>query len=189
VITCDGGFRGNKEIPLKGVIDDALVQCPFVKRVIVLTRTRTAVSMIKGRDVWWEDEIRKVETQGNPDCAAEEMDAEALAAAKTAAKNEVRAYYNAIDHEKYSEEAEATLSGFVAAAISAIDTATAISDVDAVVTQFKANVDGVEQIQESNSGSDSGKTSSGCGSVVGGMSAATMAAAAAVALLRKKKED
>jgi acetyl-CoA synthetase len=61
---------------LKSVIDDALVQCPFVKRVIVLTRTRTAVSMIKGRDVWWEDEIRIVETKGNPDCPAEEMDAE-----------------------------------------------------------------------------------------------------------------
>ncbi len=76
VVTCDGAYRGNKEIPLKGVIDDALVQCPFVKRVIVLTRTRTAVSMIKGRDVWWEDEIKLVETQGNPDCPAEEMDAE-----------------------------------------------------------------------------------------------------------------
>jgi len=76
VITCDGAFRGNKEIPLKSVIDDALVQCPFVKRVIVLTRTRTAVSMIKGRDVWWEDEVKLVETQGNPACAAEEMDAE-----------------------------------------------------------------------------------------------------------------
>src|SRR5690349_8368981 len=76
VVTCDGGFRGNKEVPLKSVIDDALVQCPFVKRVIVLTRTRTAVSMIKGRDVWWEDEIRIVETQGSPECVAEEMDAE-----------------------------------------------------------------------------------------------------------------
>jgi acetyl-CoA synthetase len=76
VVTCDGAFRGNKEIPLKSVIDDALVRCPFVKRVIVLTRTRTAVSMIKGRDVWWEDEIKIVETQGNPDCPAEEMDAE-----------------------------------------------------------------------------------------------------------------
>ena len=76
IITCDGAFRGNKEIPLKSVIDDALVQCRFVKRVIVLTRTRTPVSMIKGRDVWWEDEIKKVETHGNPDCPAEEMDAE-----------------------------------------------------------------------------------------------------------------
>ncbi|MBV4357904.1 acetate--CoA ligase [Pinibacter aurantiacus] len=76
VITCDGAYRGNKEIALKSVIDDALIQCKFVKRVIVLTRTRTPVSMIKGRDVWWEDEIKKVETQGNPYCEAEEMDAE-----------------------------------------------------------------------------------------------------------------
>ena len=76
IITCDGAFRGNKEIPLKHVIDDALIGCPFVKKVIVFTRTRTPLSMIKGRDVWWEDEIRKVETQGNPWCEAEEMDAE-----------------------------------------------------------------------------------------------------------------
>ena len=76
VITCDGAFRGNKVIPLKGVIDDALVQCRFVKKVIVLTRTHTPVSMIKGRDVWWEDEINKVETMGNPDFPAVEMDAE-----------------------------------------------------------------------------------------------------------------
>ena len=76
VITSDGAHRGNKEIPLKSVIDDALVQCGCIKRVIVLTRTRTAVSMIKGRDVWWEDEVRKVETQGNPVCPAEVMEAE-----------------------------------------------------------------------------------------------------------------
>ncbi|HVG14533.1 MAG TPA: AMP-binding protein, partial [Chitinophagaceae bacterium] len=76
IITCDGAYRGNKDIPLKSVIDDALIACPFVKRVIVCTRTRTPVSMIKGRDVWWEDEIKRVETQGNPPCPAEEMDAE-----------------------------------------------------------------------------------------------------------------
>jgi acetyl-CoA synthetase len=76
VITCDGAYRGAKEIPLKSVIDDALVGCKFVKRVIVCTRTRTPVSMIKGRDVWWEDEIKKVETQGNHDFPAVEMDAE-----------------------------------------------------------------------------------------------------------------
>ncbi|MEC3879354.1 acetate--CoA ligase [Parapedobacter sp. 10938] len=76
VITSDGGFRGTKTIELKNIVDDALVQCKSVDRVIVLTRTRTPVSMIKGRDVWWEDEITKVETQGNPTCPAEEMDAE-----------------------------------------------------------------------------------------------------------------
>ena len=76
IITCDGAYRGQKEIPLKSVIDDALVQCKFVKRVIVLMRTHTPISMIKGRDVWWEDEVEKVEMMGNPDCPAVEMDAE-----------------------------------------------------------------------------------------------------------------
>ncbi len=76
VITADGGFRGNKETPLKTVIDDALVQCRSVKKVIVLTRSRTPVSMLKGRDVWWEDEIKKVETSGQSDFPAVETDAE-----------------------------------------------------------------------------------------------------------------
>jgi acetyl-CoA synthetase len=76
IVTCDGAFRGAKDIPLKSVIDDALIACPFVKRVIVCTRTRTPVSMIKGRDVWWEDEIKKVETLGLNHFEAEEMDAE-----------------------------------------------------------------------------------------------------------------
>lgn len=76
IVTQDGSFRGSKHIALKDTIDDALIQCPFVKRCIVLTQTRTPISMIKGRDVWWEDEIKKVESQGNPDCPAEPMDAE-----------------------------------------------------------------------------------------------------------------
>lgn len=74
VITADGAFRGNKQIQLKEVIDDALIGCPTVERVIVLTHTRMAVSMLKGRDVWWEDEIKLVDTV----CPAEEMDAEDL---------------------------------------------------------------------------------------------------------------
>ncbi|MDR2284292.1 MAG: acetate--CoA ligase [Sphingobacterium sp.] len=76
VITSDGGFRGTKTLELKSIVDDALMQCQSVEKVIVLTRTRTPISMIKGRDVWWEDEIKKVETQGNPACPAEEMDSE-----------------------------------------------------------------------------------------------------------------
>lgn len=76
IVTCDGAFRGAKDIPLKGVIDDALVGNKTIKRVIVCTRTRTPVSMLKGRDVWWEDEIKKVETMGNPTVAPVAMDAE-----------------------------------------------------------------------------------------------------------------
>jgi acetyl-CoA synthetase len=60
VITQDGAFRGNKVIPLKSVIDEALLQCDFVQKVIVLTHTKTSISMLKDRDVWWEVEIEKV---------------------------------------------------------------------------------------------------------------------------------
>ena len=80
IITCDGAYRGAKDIPLKAVIDDALVGNKIVKRVIVYTRTRTPVSMIKGRDVWWEDEMEHAEAQveknGVVSFPAEEMDAE-----------------------------------------------------------------------------------------------------------------
>jgi acetyl-CoA synthetase len=72
IITSDGAYRGNKEIPMKSTVDDALIGCPTVKKVIVLTRTRTPVSMLKGRDVWWEQELKQV----TADCPAEEMDAE-----------------------------------------------------------------------------------------------------------------
>jgi len=76
IVTCDGAFRGAKDIPLKSVVDDALVGNKTIQKVIVCTRTRTPVSMLKGRDVWWEDEIKKVETMGNPTVAAVAMDAE-----------------------------------------------------------------------------------------------------------------
>ncbi|MDQ6815618.1 MAG: acetate--CoA ligase [Bacteroidota bacterium] len=76
IITCDGAYRGAKDIPLKSVIVDALIGIRFVKKVIVYTRTHTPVSMIKGRDVWAEDELKKVETLDLHDFPAEEMDAE-----------------------------------------------------------------------------------------------------------------
>jgi len=76
IITCDGAFRGAKDIPLKAVIDDALIGNHSVKHVIVCTRTGTAVSMLKGRDLWWEDEIKKVEAEGIQFVPAEVMDAE-----------------------------------------------------------------------------------------------------------------
>jgi len=80
IITCDGAYRGAKDIPLKSVIDDALIGNKVVKRVIVFTRTRTPVSMLKGRDVWWEDEMEhaehQVEKDGIVSFPAEEMDAE-----------------------------------------------------------------------------------------------------------------
>lgn len=80
IVTCDGAYRGGKDIPLKSVIDDALIGNRTVKKVIVYTRTRTPVSMLKGRDVWWEDEMEhaeaQVEKEGKVSFPAAEMDAE-----------------------------------------------------------------------------------------------------------------
>ena len=52
VITSDGGYRGNKTIDLKGIIDEALKKCPSVQQVLVAKRTNTIVSMQEGRDFW-----------------------------------------------------------------------------------------------------------------------------------------
>lgn len=80
IITCDGAFRGAKDIPLKSVIDDALIGNKTVKKVIVYTRTRIGVSMLKGRDIWWEDEMEfaehQVEKNGVVSFEAEEMNSE-----------------------------------------------------------------------------------------------------------------
>ena len=76
IVTCDGAFRGAKDIALKSMVDDALVGNKTIQKVIVCTRTRTPVAMLKGRDVWWEDEMKKVETMGNPAVPAVAMDAE-----------------------------------------------------------------------------------------------------------------
>ena len=76
IVTCDGAFRGAKDIPLKSVVDDALVGNKTIQKVIVCMRTGTTVSMLQGRDVWWEDEIEKVKAMGNPAVPAAAMDAE-----------------------------------------------------------------------------------------------------------------
>ena len=72
VITSDEGYRGNKTIPVKAIVDDALTRCPSVKTVIMLQRTKAAVPLMKERDFLWEAEIAKAGTS----CPAEEMDAE-----------------------------------------------------------------------------------------------------------------
>lgn len=72
VLTSDGLYRGAKEIPVKRIVDEALQTCPSVKTVVVTERTKWAVNMVEGRDVWLHNELPTVEK----DCPAEPMDAE-----------------------------------------------------------------------------------------------------------------
>lgn len=59
VITSDGGFRGNKTIDLKGIVDQALKDCPCVNNVLVAERTNTEINMIPSRDVFLRDALAK----------------------------------------------------------------------------------------------------------------------------------
>jgi acetyl-CoA synthetase len=52
VITSDGGFRGNKTIDLKGIVDDALQNCTCVESVLVVKRTNATINMKDGRDIY-----------------------------------------------------------------------------------------------------------------------------------------
>ena len=58
VITSDGGYRGNKTIDLKSIVDKALKDCPCVQNVIVAERTKTEVKMHTSRDVYLKDLLK-----------------------------------------------------------------------------------------------------------------------------------
>ena len=72
VITADQGVRGGKPVPLKANVDEALTQCPNVRRVIVVKHVGENISFISGRDAWFHELCDEADTN----CPAEAMDAE-----------------------------------------------------------------------------------------------------------------
>lgn len=72
LITSDGGFRGNKTIDLKGIVDEALANCPSVETVLVAKRIDSAIQMKDGRDFWLKDLM----DEAPEDNVSEIMDAE-----------------------------------------------------------------------------------------------------------------
>ena len=72
LLTSDGVFRGSKAVDFKSIVDEALETCPTIETSIVLNRVNGNIKMKAGRDVWWHDELEKVDAV----CEAEVMDAE-----------------------------------------------------------------------------------------------------------------
>jgi acetyl-CoA synthetase len=80
VVTADGGYRRGQIVPLKQVVDEALVGAPSVENVIVFQRGAGAVhapgsmpvAMKEGRDHWYHELMENAPLH----CEPEPMDAE-----------------------------------------------------------------------------------------------------------------
>ena len=75
IITADAGWRRGKKVPLKATCDEAVAKgMPSLKHMIVAKRVNEPVTMVAGRDVWWDDLVRDESTI----CEPERMNAEDL---------------------------------------------------------------------------------------------------------------
>ncbi len=83
LITADGGYRRGGVVALKRAADAAVEEeggCPTIEHVLVVRRHGAGGEVLgdarltEGRDQWWEDAV----AAADPDCPAEEMDAEDL---------------------------------------------------------------------------------------------------------------
>ncbi len=72
VITSDGLHRGAKQIPVKSVVDEALLTCPSVHKVLVVNRLNWPVDMKAGRDIWYHE----AREEADDVCEPAEMDSE-----------------------------------------------------------------------------------------------------------------
>jgi acetyl-CoA synthetase len=72
ILTQDTSYRRGNEVKLKATVDEAVVNCPTVKNVVVYKRSGSPIHMLAGRDHWWHDLV----AAASPDCPAEELDSE-----------------------------------------------------------------------------------------------------------------
>lgn len=54
IITHDGGFRGDKIVPLKQMVDEAIAELTTVESVVVVKRTHNQIQMKQGRDYFYD---------------------------------------------------------------------------------------------------------------------------------------
>jgi len=74
LVTADGYYRNGKTVGSKVGADQALKECPSIKRVIVVKRMGIEIPFDKERDVWWHEEMAKEDV--TPNCEPAKVDAE-----------------------------------------------------------------------------------------------------------------
>jgi acetyl-CoA synthetase len=72
LITADGAYRRGKVISMKGMAEEALLDCPTIKHVVVVERTGSEHKETEGRDLLWNKLMEKADSN----FTAVEMDAE-----------------------------------------------------------------------------------------------------------------
>ena len=72
VITSDGSYRGEKKIDLKGIVDEALLECNIVDTVLVVNRINSKINLVENRDFILDPLLDNASNY----CEAETMDAE-----------------------------------------------------------------------------------------------------------------
>ena len=72
VITSDGSYRGEKKIDLKGIVDEALLECNIVDTVLIVNRINSKINLVENRDFILEPLLENASNY----CEAETMDAE-----------------------------------------------------------------------------------------------------------------
>jgi acetyl-CoA synthetase len=55
VFAHDVTFRKGKDVPLKGIVDEALREAPSVQSVVLYRRSREPLAMQEGRDISWQE--------------------------------------------------------------------------------------------------------------------------------------
>ncbi len=72
LVTCDGYSRRGKVVEQKNKVDDGIMSCDIVDKVIVVRHHGNEISMKDGRDIWWHEVMEGADSA----CEPEIMDSE-----------------------------------------------------------------------------------------------------------------
>lgn len=72
VVTADAYQRGDKFVPLKSIVDEALIDCSTIKHVVVYQRLNNPINWLSPRDLWYHE----LHAEAQNSCSYEVMDSD-----------------------------------------------------------------------------------------------------------------